>query len=170
MLPHVRVADSNDAALLAKLGSETFYETFRPYNTEQDMQLYIKKAYTEEQIASNLMNPAVHYAILMADDVAIGYVKLLLDANNPKLEGKQIELEKIYVLKDKIGSGAGKQLMDYAINYSIEHGFNVLFLGVWEENKRAVNFYKTAGFEVFDTRTFQLGETICDDFLMKLEL
>jgi ribosomal protein S18 acetylase RimI-like enzyme len=170
MLPHVRVADSNDAALLAKLGSETFYETFSQYHTEEDMRLYLKKAYNEEQITANLLNPAIHYAILMDNDEEIGYVKLLLDANNPKLESKQIELEKIYVLKAKIGSGAGRKLMEYAIEYSIQHGFNVLFLGVWEENTRAVNFYKTAGFEIFDTRTFQLGETLCDDFLMKLEL
>jgi ribosomal protein S18 acetylase RimI-like enzyme len=171
MLPHVRVANANDAKLLSALGGKTFYDTFRQYHSEEDMQLYLKKAYNEEQIAANLQNPQIHYALLEDENgEAIGYIKLLLDGTHAKLTGTQIELEKIYVLKDKIGGGAGLKLMQYAIEYSKEHGYEILFLGVWEENKRAVDFYKTAGFEVFDTRTFQLGETLCDDFLMKLEL
>jgi ribosomal protein S18 acetylase RimI-like enzyme len=171
MLPHVRTANHNDAKLLSELGGKTFYDTFRQYHSEEDMQLYLQKAYNEPLIATNLQNSDIHYALLIDEnEEAAGYVKLLLDANNEKLSGKQIELEKIYVLKDKIGSGAGKMLMQYAVDYSRQHGFDVLFLGVWEENERAVNFYKKAGFEVFDTRTFQLGKTLCDDFLMKLEL
>jgi len=171
MLPHVRVANSNDVKLLSALGGKTFYDTFSQYHTEEDMQLYLEKAYNEALIATNLQNPHIHYAVLENETgEAVGYVKLLLDATNAKLKGRQIELEKIYVLKDKIGSGAGLKLMQYAIDYSVKNGYDVLFLGVWEENVRAVNFYKKAGFEVFDTRTFQLGKTLCDDFLMKLEL
>jgi ribosomal protein S18 acetylase RimI-like enzyme len=168
---NIRTATAADARLLSELGSRTFYDTFRQYHTEEDMQLYLKKAYDEKLIAANLANPAIHYAVLSGDDDnAIGYVKLLLDAENPRLSGKQIELEKIYVLKDKIGSGAGRLLMEYVIEYSTGNGFDVLFLGVWEENNRAVDFYKKAGFSIFDTRTFQLGQTLCDDYLMKLNL
>lgn len=171
MLPHIRVAIDSDASLLADLGRQTFYETFRQYHTEEDMQLYLEKAYNEELIAENLRNPQIHYALLIAEDgAAIGYVKLLLDAAHAKLTGRQIELEKIYVLKDRIGSGAGRMLMEYAVAYSRQHQYDVLFLGVWEENERAVHFYKKAGFAIFDTRTFQLGKTLCDDYLMKLEL
>lgn len=171
MLPHVRVANSHDAKLLSALGGKTFYDTFSQYHTEEDMQLYLEKAYNEALIAANLQNPDIHYAVLENEmGEAVGYVKLLLGATNAKLKGRQIELEKIYVLKDKIGNGAGLKLMQYAIDYSVKNGYDVLFLGVWEENVRAVNFYKKAGFEVFDTRTFQLGKTLCDDFLMKLEL
>jgi hypothetical protein len=43
-------------------------------------------------------------------------------------------------------------------------------LGVWQENERALAFYKKFGFEIFTTRTFMLGKRQCDDFLLKLDL
>ena len=79
-------------------------------------------------------------------------------------------MEKIYVLGSYFGSGAGKVLMQQAIAHSQENGFDTLFLGVWQENERAVSFYKKVGFEVFETRQFQLGERLCDDYMMKLKL
>ena len=60
--------------------------------------------------------------------------------------------------------------MQQAIAHSQENGFDTLFLGVWQENERAVSFYKKVGFEVFETRQFQLGERLCDDYMMKLKL
>jgi ribosomal protein S18 acetylase RimI-like enzyme len=74
------------------------------------------------------------------------------------------------VLKDQWGSGAGKMLMDHAIRFAREQGFTCMFLGVWQENKRALRFYEKAGFEIFSTRSFKLGSTLCDDFLLKVDL
>ena len=74
------------------------------------------------------------------------------------------------MLKEYLDKKVGKELMLQAINFSKQNNFETLFLGVWQENHRAVNFYKKFGFETFTIRTFQLGETLCDDFLMKLNL
>jgi ribosomal protein S18 acetylase RimI-like enzyme len=166
----IKPASINDAKVLAELGATTFYETFRPHNSEEDMQLYIAKAYNEELINENLQNNLIHYALIFNNNEAIGYIKLLLDATREDLEGKNIELEKIYVLQKSLGSGAGKLLMDYAIDFSKKHQYKMLFLGVWEENERAVNFYRKAGFKVFANRVFKLGTTLCNDFIMKLDL
>lgn len=166
----IKVASGADATILAKLGATTFYDTFRPYNSEEDMQTYIAKAYDENTIRQNLQNPNIHYAMVYQNNEAVGYIKLLLNAQNDKLTGKSIELEKIYVLQTQLGSGAGKFLMDYAINFSKAQQYEHLFLGVWEENKRALRFYEKNGFVVFTTRSFTLGSTICDDFMMKLDL
>jgi ribosomal protein S18 acetylase RimI-like enzyme len=166
----VQAASEADASILSKLGAATFYDTFRPYNTEEDMQDYITKTYNEMAISQNLQNPNIHYALVYENDLAIGYLKLLLETRHDNLSGRSIELEKIYVLQSHLGSGAGKVLMDYAINFSKDQQYDQLFLGVWEENKRAVRFYEKNGFEVFTTRAFTLGSTVCDDFMMKLDL
>jgi ribosomal protein S18 acetylase RimI-like enzyme len=133
-------------------------------------QHYLKKAYDVSAIEANLINPEIIYHIAFDDGIACGYTKLLLQATHPLIETKSIELEKIYVRKNYLGKDAGSLLMKHAINYTKSSGHTTLFLGVWEENKRAVAFYKKFGFEVFTTRTFQLGSTLCDDFMMKLEL
>jgi diamine N-acetyltransferase len=167
---HLRPANATDAAILAQIGASTFYETFRPYNTEEDMQAYIAKAYNEQTVQANLENSDIHYALVYENDEAIGYLKLLLNATHEKLMGKVIELEKIYVQQSAWGSGAGKVLMDYAITFGKKQANNSLFLGVWEENKRAVRFYEKTGFSVFAHRSFTLGTRVCEDYMMVLPL
>jgi diamine N-acetyltransferase len=167
----IRPANTNDANTLAELCAKTFYDTFRPFHSEEDMQQYIKKAYSVELISENLLNETIQYFIAFDEDKPIGYLKLIKDATHEKLASeKNIELEKIYVLKEYLDKKVGKELMLQAINFSKQKNFETLFLGVWQENHRAVNFYKNFGFEIFTTRTFQLGETLCDDFLMKILL
>lgn len=43
-----------------------------------------------------------------------------------------------------------------------------IWLGVWEENPRAISFYKKNGFEAFDNHVFILGNEEQTDILMKL--
>ncbi len=170
MVQHVKQAGISEAGVLSSLGAKTFYDTFRPYNSEEDMQSYISKAYAIETITTNLSNPNIHYFIYKADGVSAGYIKLIEHATYPGLTGKTIELEKIYVLASHFGTEAGHLLMQTAIHHSQAGLFDTLFLGVWEENKRAVRFYEKNGFEVFATREFQLGSRLCHDFMMKLDL
>ena len=134
------------------------------------MQSYIEKVYSEEVISQNIRDNTIRYAIAFDGTQAIGYTKLLLNGKHEKLTGKSIELEKIYVLQTTIGTGAGLSLMNEAIVYSKQQRADVLFLGVWEENERAVNFYRKAGFEIFANRSFQLGERLCEDYMMKYNL
>lgn len=162
----IRPATLSDATVLAQLGAVTFYDTFRPHNSEEDMNAYISKAYHIDVITANLNSPHIHYAIASENEQAIGYIKVLLDATHPKLNGRILELEKIYVEQASLGTGVGRMLMTYAIDYAHEYKADCLFLGVWNQNERAVTFYRKAGFEVFDTRTFQLGSRMCEDYMM----
>ena len=166
----IEKAGEQHAEILSKIGEDTFYETFRPYNSELDIRQYINKAYAIDVIKLNLINPNIAYYLCYDAGIVIGYIKLIHYATYKGLTNLTIELEKIYVLGAYFGSGAGKHLMDCAIRHSKEKGFETLFLGVWQENERAVNFYKKTGFEVFETRQFQLGERFCDDHMMKLKL
>lgn len=167
---NIRKATLEDAAALAALGAKTFYDTFRPYNSEADMQAYIGKTYTPEAVRRNLQDPAVCYFLALDGETPVGYTKLIRDAVHEQLPGRNIELEKIYVLHAYFDRKVGLALMQDAISFAKEEGFDTLFLGVWQENTRAIAFYEKAGFEVFATRTFNLGQQVCNDFIMKLDL
>lgn len=162
----IKKASPADAEKLAKIGADTFYHTFRPHNTEEDMQAYLAKSYSVEQVSKNLTSNQVHYFLCEENDACIGYIKLVEGTAYEGIGPQAIELEKIYVLHTHFGSNAGKLLMSTAVNYAIESGFRNLFLGVWQENKRAISFYQKNGFKTVATRQFKLGETICDDFIM----
>jgi len=45
-----------------------------------------------------------------------------------------------------------------------------VWLGVWEENLRAISFYKKNGFEEFDKHIFKLGDDEQTDIMMKKKL
>ncbi|TAE87630.1 MAG: GNAT family N-acetyltransferase [Bacteroidetes bacterium] len=167
---HLKKATITDATVLADIGAATFYNTFRPHNSEEDMQLYINKTYLPAIVAQHLTNPNIHYYLCLENQQPVGYIKLIHNNTFDGLSGRTIELEKIYVLHHYFGTNAGKLLMEQAITHSKTYDFNTLFLGVWKENERAVKFYEKNAFRVFAHRTFQLGQRLCEDYMMRLDL
>jgi ribosomal protein S18 acetylase RimI-like enzyme len=166
----IKEASVHDAPSLCKLAADTFYETFKPYNTEEDIQAYIKKAYDVQIISNQLTNTGYYFAVAYINETAAGYIKLIFNQTHVKLSGTTTELEKIYVLKSYWDTKTGAALMQHAIDICKQRGFENLFLGVWQENERAVNFYRKFGFHVFDTRKFQLGSRLCEDYMMVIQL
>jgi ribosomal protein S18 acetylase RimI-like enzyme len=45
-------------------------------------------------------------------------------------------------------------------------GCDLVWLGVWERNPRAIAFYHKWGFEQVGTQTFQLGDDMQSDWIM----
>jgi len=171
-IPFIQVIHCNwkHHALLAEIGRSTFYETFSHDNSEEDMQTYISKTYNLKQVAENLLNPNIYYFIAYGLNQDLGYIKLLTNISMDGLTGKIVELEKIYVRKEAQGSKVASLLMQQAIDLAKKGSNDYLFLGVWQENKRALAFYKKFGFEIFNTRKFKLGDRICEDFLLRKAL
>lgn len=81
-----------------------------------------------------------------------------------------LEIARLYVLKDKIGTGVGKGLMISSIDIAKQKSKQVIWLGVWEKNARAIDFYTKWGFEKFGEQEFLLGNDLQNDWLMKKEL
>jgi ribosomal protein S18 acetylase RimI-like enzyme len=61
-------------------------------------------------------------------------------------------------------------LLNEAIKIGQESGVDSIWLGVWEENQRALQFYSKNGFVEFDKHIFTLGTDIQTDLLMKLQM
>jgi len=73
-------------------------------------------------------------------------------------------------LKDFHGQGVGQLLHNKAVEIAKLKKVDYVWLGVWEENPRAINFYKKNGFVEFDKHIFTLGQDKQTDILMKLML
>jgi ribosomal protein S18 acetylase RimI-like enzyme len=101
----------------------------------------------------------------------LGYLKLnFTDAQTEKLEENHFEIERIYVLKAFLGQKIGQILFDKAIEIGREKNLEYVWLGVWEENHRAIRFYGKNGFEIFGKHDFVLGEDVQTDLLMKMKI
>jgi len=98
----------------------------------------------------------------------IGYIKLNVgEAQTDIKDNNALEIERIYVLKAFHGKKVGQLLYDTAIQIAMQEGVIYLWLGVWENNPRAISFYKKNGFAEFDKHVFMLGMDQQIDIMMK---
>ena len=105
------------------------------------------------------------------ENEVIGYLKINHGQSQTELkDATAMEIERIYVLKEFHGKNIGQLLFEKAIALAIQKNANYVWLGVWEENPRAINFYKKNGFVEFDKHIFVLGDDEQTDIMMRLEL
>ena len=167
----IRKINIDDLETLRNLSIQTFKETFEEVNTEEDMQKYLLENLSIEKLKTELENPNSEFYFAENNDEILGYLKLnFKDAQTEKLEENHFEIERIYVLKAFLGQKIGQILFDNAIEIGREKNLEYVWLGVWEENHRAIHFYEKNGFEIFGKHDFVLGEDVQTDLLMKMKI
>jgi ribosomal protein S18 acetylase RimI-like enzyme len=135
------------------------------------MEQYLNATFTAAQISQELKGPHVQYYLATVAGEPVGYLKFNFSAAQTEFQDNQaLEIERIYVAKENLGTGVGELLMNKAIAVAQEAGLKYVWLGVWEHNPRAIRFYKRRGFKQFGSHSFMLGQDEQTDILMKLLL
>jgi ribosomal protein S18 acetylase RimI-like enzyme len=156
---------------LQQIGRQTFEETFAESNSAENMAKYLEEAYSHEKLSAELNDPSSFFYFAILDQKVIGYLKLNMGGSQTEVKDNDaLEIERIYVLKEFHGKKVGQLLFDKAITIAKEHHVAYIWLGVWEENKKAIQFYSKNGFIEFDQHVFVLGDEVQTDIMMKLEL
>ncbi|KSA12738.1 GNAT family N-acetyltransferase [Maribacter dokdonensis] len=160
-----------DAAQLRLISEQTFVNAFEKDNDPADFKDYIEKAFAFNKIKSELLNANSEFYFVFRNDMLVGYFKLnVLSAQSDVKRADSIELERIYVLKKYQNLGLGKQFLHHIKNIALIKNKKMLWLGVWEENVRAIKFYKRHGFIKFDTHPYFIGSDEQTDWLMQFDL
>lgn len=156
---------------LQEISRKTFFETFAKDNTPESMEKYLEESFSTNKLRSELNELDSEFYLAELDGQVIGYLKLNvgLSQTEDKLDNA-LEIERIYVLQDFHGKKIGQFLYQKALEIAIEKQVEYIWLGVWENNHRAIAFYKKNGFVEFDKHIFMLGEQKQIDILMKLDL
>ncbi len=153
---------------LQDIGCRTFYETFSDTNTEENMQQYLQVSFEVSKLLAELRNVNSRFYFAKFDGNIIGYLKLnTADAQTESAMPDALEIERIYVAKEFHGKKFGQLLYDKAIEVAQELGQKSIWLGVWEKNARAIQFYKKNGFIEFDRHIFRMGDDEQTDLMMK---
>jgi len=155
-----------DVAVLSAMARETFYDTFTGTCTEEDMQSFLDKHYSEEQLSRELSDPDTLCFFAEADGMPVAYLYFKEDYSNFPVEKKwkALELKRIYVLNAFHGKGIAQKLMDFILDYAVEKKYEMVWLGVWEHNLRARKFYEKYGFVNSGyTHDFPIGNTAQTD-------
>jgi ribosomal protein S18 acetylase RimI-like enzyme len=165
----IRKVLPEDYKTLAEFGRKTFYDTWKDYNTESDMQIYLQKAFDEDIILTEIKDSLVNTFLFAFDvDKLVAYAKVRNDRAYDEFNGaKALEVERVYVLKEYHGKPVGRMLMDECLTIAERENYEWIWLGVNIDNHRAIAFYKKYGFVTFGTKMFKLGDAEDQDFLMK---
>ncbi|HMR83583.1 MAG TPA: GNAT family N-acetyltransferase [Niabella sp.] len=158
----------NDIEALQKTGRQTFYETFAAVNTEENMTQYLEEKFSIEKLTAELNDKNSLFYFAVSGNNIIGYLKLNTGPSQTELQDdKAIEIERIYVQQAYQGRKAGQLLYEKAMQIAEQKKASYVWLGVWEENRRALRFYNKNGFVEFDRHIFKLGNEEQTDLMMK---
>lgn len=160
-----------ELSILKKISWDTFYNAFIAQNNEADMLLYMKKAFSEQQLKKELLQVDSTFYLAKIAGQTVGYLKINVGAaQNEAVGDAALEIERIYIDTAFIGQGIGRQLMQKALEIAQALGKEKVWLGVWEHNLKAIEFYKKQGFQLFGKHPFILGNDPQTDFLMEKKI
>jgi diamine N-acetyltransferase len=167
----IKKASIEDIVKLQIIGRQTFYETFAERNTEENMRKYLDEVFSIDRLTTELNNQESEFYFAVFENQVIGYLKINTGNAQTELQDKSaLEIERIYVLKEYQGKKIGQLLYETALQIAVRAKAEYLWLGVWEENHKAKNFYIKNGFIDFDRHIFRLGNEKQTDIMMKLKI
>ncbi len=164
----IRKAEPDDLAAVQEIARATFFETFAATNTEADMQHYLTEKFSDAAVSAELSHPDSLFFIAWAGETPIGYLKINTGQAQTEPQGDTaLEIERIYVRNAYHGKKVGQLLYEQALASAHQQNKTHIWLGVWEENPKAIRFYAKNGFVAFDKHIFQLGTDPQTDILMR---
>ncbi|HJP62378.1 MAG TPA: GNAT family N-acetyltransferase [Mucilaginibacter sp.] len=164
----IQLVRPSEVDQLLALSRKTFYDAFEHLNNPDDFEAYTSKAFTREQLLSEIENPDSAFYFAIIDNEPVGYIKLnYRDAQAEFQDAGAVEISRVYVHADHQGKKIGNQLLDFAINKAIDDKLQYIWLGVWEHNLNAQRFYERNGFVKTGSHEFVVGKDVQTDFLMK---
>ena len=167
----IRRGEVGDARLISALATVTFFEAYFEQDDPPDLANYLAESFTADQIADELADPGTHFFLIHRGRPAVGYAKIRDTEPHASVTSRNaIELQRIYAVERVWGCGVGEKLLTHCIDFACERGKDVLWLGVWEQNLRAIRFYEKYGFTRVGTLEFPYADSLGINAVMQLEL
>jgi len=161
----------SDIDELQKISRDTFFETFAHSTSKENMLDYLENNFSKEQLSKEIEQEHSEFYFAKLEDAVIGYLKINYSVAQTELnDQKSLEVERIYIVREYYRKGVGQLLLNFALQIAKQQQMDYVWLGVWEENHRAIQFYLKNGFITFDKHVFMLGDEAQTDYMMKLEL
>ncbi len=169
---NIREANIADAEIISQLAQTTFDETFGHLFPNREVLLaYFEKTFSLEKIQSSIQKENNVFWVAFVEDIPVGYAKLKIHSPSQFIAKEKIgQLQKIYVLKEYLSMKIGLELQNTLLQKAKELGREYIWLSVYKENSRAINFYKKNAFNQIGKHQFQIGPYVFDFIAMSLLL
>lgn len=161
-----RDATSDDAPALARLGKQTFTETFGHLYAPDDLALFLEN-HTEAKWRADLADPGLAVRLAEDEGQAVGYAKVGPPSLPFEVTRPTAELKQFYLLKPWHGAGIAHALMQWVEQEARQRGAEQIVLSVFIDNHRARRFYERYGFVIIGQYHFMVGTHADDDLIMR---
>lgn len=169
---HIRIiqADVSHAADIATIGKKSFRKAFEHlFNCKDELFEYLEYTYDPVKLTKSLRKENNIYLLALQDGEPVGFAKIKKHSLNEKIEsGAQMELQKLYVLQEHQGSGAGTALLKEVRNIAREVYPDYIWLDTQVNNENAIRLYEKNGFKKIGNYSFTIGTQTFDYYVMGL--
>lgn len=164
----IRRGSPDDSAALAKLAADTFHLACPPHTSDADIEQHIATTLSVDALQRELTTDGTVFYVVELDGALVGYGMLIANSFPPSdlTCRNPVELRRMYVRGEWQGSGVSYLLMRQCIRHARTHGYDLMWLGTNQENRRAVKFYARNGFDIVGARTFTVGSSDEQDHVM----
>jgi len=167
----IRMAGAADAEMLTEFARRTFHDAFAPMNTPENIEAHMSQNFTLQRFEAQLADRRAIFLIAEIGAAPVAFAKLY-DSDVPDCVSgfAPVEIERFYVDREFHGKGVAQTLMQACFDNARQSGHGTIYLGVWENNPRAIAFYRKCGFDVVGSHVFQLGDEAQNDLWMERRL
>ena len=163
-----RDARPDDADALSRFARDTFVATFGHLYPSEDLSAFLADRYTPAAFRAQLEDPTRWTRLALDGDDIVGYA--MVGPLRLPVDGPGLELSRLYVAERVRGAGVAAHLMAEAIEHARGSGAPALYLSVYENNERAIRFYRRYGFVEVGDYDFMVGTVRDRDILCRLDL
>ena len=143
----IRRVKSSDVPELSAVARKTYSEAFGHTMTPEELESELEATRSEEYFNGIIDTDEILVAVI--DGRLAGYIHVCDVRYDPKsiaYTKRDQAIHAIYVHSDYQGKGVGRALMDAAFQSPRITSAENVFIDVFEENTRALNFYHSYGF------------------------
>lgn len=160
----------SDAGNLATLAIQVWLDTYAVYGIRQAFSNYVWDELSPAKFEKKLKDKSIIILKMVENSHLTGFAEIHFASPCPAAPEITTELEKIYIHQNFTGKKLGVKLLEFIGNEFKKREIQEFWLSVYENNERAIRFYKKNGFEEIGELFFLMEDEKHKNYILKKEL
>ena len=155
----LRKANITDVPILEKVIIESFLVPHGHAAPKEFIDDYIARNFNAKKIEKEILDLSNQFYVIEYKNQIAGFSKVMFNFKNENISDVNVtKMERIYLLKEYYGLGLGQKLFDFNVQLAKQNHQKGMWLHVWTENKRAINFYQKMGMKSVGNYDFPVSK------------
>jgi len=150
----IRPWTKNDLEAVQHVLWETWLDAYGSFIPRSDLETYFENHYNLDALTTLMATEGIDGLLAEVNGEVVGFARTTYD----KAENR-FTVTSLYVLPQHQGEGLGQKLLESAEKIAARYGADSVWLGVMEQNTRALEWYQRIGFTFVEVAPFVMGST-----------